>query len=123
MRAVALERPPVAASQPVRAARAQGNRLTALPASVGRLGALVELFITDNALEELPAELGGCAALVKVQASFNRLRALPSALARLPRLEMLRAAVCDIAEAGPAASNRLACSGPAEILRYSFELG
>jgi len=107
MHAVAPERPPTGASQPVRAACAQGNRLTALPASVGRLGALVELFITDNALAALPAQLGGCAALVKVQASFNRLRALPRELARLPRLEMLRVAVCDIAEAGPVAANEL----------------
>jgi len=107
MHAVALERPPMGPTQAVRAARAQGNRLTALPASVGRLDALVELFITDNALAALPAELGGCAALVKVQASFNRLRGLPRELARLPRLEMLRVAVCDIAEAGPVAANEL----------------
>lgn len=38
---------------------------------------------------------------MKVQASFNRLAALPADLARLPRLEMLRVAVCNIAEAPP----------------------
>ena len=76
----------------------QGNWLSALPASVGRLGALVELFITDNLLAALPPELGACSALVKLQASFNRLAALPPELGRLPRLEMLRVAVCDIAE-------------------------
>lgn len=65
---------------------------------MGRLGALVELFITDNLLAALPAELGACSALVKLQASFNRLAALPPELGRLPRLEMLRVAVCDIAE-------------------------
>lgn len=85
----------------------QGNKLSALPASVGRLGALVELFITDNVLAALPPELGRCSALVKLQASFNRLAALPPELGRLPRLEMLRVAVCDIAGVRPTVNFRV----------------
>lgn len=38
-----------------------------LPSSIGALGELVELFITDNRLESLPAEMGQLIKLVKCQ--------------------------------------------------------
>ena len=72
--------------------------LESLPGpALGKLTRLRELYVTDNRLRELPREIGRCTSLVKLQASFNLLETLPVAeLAKLPKLEMLRAAACRI---------------------------
>ena len=62
----------------------EGNRLTALPESIGGLGKLRELWVHGNALTALPAALGRCASLTVLQAHHNLLRELPAALAALP---------------------------------------
>eukprot|EP00198_Chlamydomonas_reinhardtii_P007110 XP_001696446.1 predicted protein [Chlamydomonas reinhardtii] len=79
----------------------KSNKLTQLPASFSRLTDLVELFITDNQLTDLPEGMSACTSLVKLQASFNAFRALPACLLHLPRLELLRVAVCDIKSLPP----------------------
>lgn len=43
------------------------RRLRSLPSEFGRLGSLVELFLTDNQLEALPAEVAQLTSLVKLQ--------------------------------------------------------
>ena len=72
--------------------------LESLPGpALGKLTRLRELYITDNKIKNLPREIGRCASLVKLQASFNLLETLPVAeLAKLPKLEMVRAAACRI---------------------------
>lgn len=52
----------------------KSNRLAALPASIGQLGGLVELFLTDNRLERLPPEMGQLRNLVKLQVRCAALR-------------------------------------------------
>lgn len=61
----------------------KGNLLRELPASIGGMTSLVELFITDNRLESLPAAMGKLTSLVKLQACAGAL--VPAWLAA-PRL-------------------------------------
>ncbi|KAG2439459.1 hypothetical protein HXX76_004814 [Chlamydomonas incerta] len=79
----------------------KSNKLTQLPASCSRLTDLVELFITDNRLTDLPEGMSACTSLVKLQASFNAFTNLPTCLLHLPRLELLRVAVCSIQSLPP----------------------
>ncbi|GLI66354.1 hypothetical protein VaNZ11_010126 [Volvox africanus] len=74
----------------------KSNKLTELPSSVSKLTSLVELFITNNRLTGLPEGMSRCTSLVKIQASFNAFTALPACLLHLPKLELLRVAVCGI---------------------------
>lgn len=57
-----------------------------------------------SAVPSLPRSHAGVScltSLVKLQASFNRFTALPEGLLRLPHLEMMRVAVCDIRSLPP----------------------
>ncbi|EOD05433.1 hypothetical protein EMIHUDRAFT_448656, partial [Emiliania huxleyi CCMP1516] len=67
----------------------EGNRLSELPAAIGRLDKLRELWLHGNLLTCLPAELGQCASLTVLQAHHNRLAELPAALGALRRLRGL----------------------------------
>ena len=62
------------------------NRLTALPASLGRLSRLTQLQVNWNQLAALPEELGGCGELRELQLSTNRVAALPASFSRLTML-------------------------------------
>lgn len=54
------------------------NRLSGLPASIGRCTALVELLLGYNRLETLPDELAGLAALRTLDLRGNRCARPPS---------------------------------------------
>src|SRR3972149_2481028 len=54
------------------------NRLTSLPAEIGRLQALQELHVRSNQLTSLPAEIGGLRALKDLHVSGNQLTSLPA---------------------------------------------
>lgn len=97
----------------------KSNQLTSLPASFTNLTNLVELFITDNQLTRLPEGFGSLAALVKVQASFNRLTSLPPDIWHMPRLEMLRVAVCDLTYLAPG-SALMQGGGPPRLAWFSL---
>ena len=56
-----------------------GNRLTALPAELGRLRKLRILFCSDNAFTTVPEVLGDCPQLSMVGFKANQLRTLPAA--------------------------------------------
>jgi Leucine-rich repeat (LRR) protein len=64
----------------------RSNKLASLPAEIGDCGALVSLYLTDNALRFLPPTLGRLRRLRKLQAASNKLQALPDELAALPEL-------------------------------------
>jgi len=68
-----------------------GNRLRALPRSVGGLRALRGVWAHGNCLKELPEELCECESLRNLVVGGNRLRALPENLSRLKSLEELSA--------------------------------
>ena len=63
--------------------------MTELPAEVGNLTRLRELWVHGNALGSLPAALGRCASLTVLQAHHNLLHELPEALAALDRMQGL----------------------------------
>lgn len=67
----------------------EGNRLSVLPAAIGRLLSLKELWLHGNQLQSLPEELGRCSSLTVLQAHHNLLTELPAALAHLTRLQGL----------------------------------
>eukprot|EP00741_Cyanophora_paradoxa_P016013 tig00000042_g15459.t1 len=69
--------------------RLRGNRLTALPPEIGRLGALQHLCLDSNQLTALPPEIGHLAALEQLRVRINQLTALPSEIGRLAALEVL----------------------------------
>ena len=54
------------------------NRITALPASIGRLTSLRVLDVSKNRLTSLPSELVGCFWLRSIEAQVNRLSSLPA---------------------------------------------
>jgi hypothetical protein len=63
------------------------NRLTRLPASLGRLAGLRKLMLSNNRLASLPDEILSCLFLELVRLSDNRLTKLPDGLfTALPRL-------------------------------------
>ncbi|UOQ69989.1 leucine-rich repeat domain-containing protein [Hymenobacter cellulosilyticus] len=65
-----------------------GNRLSALPADLGRLGKLRILFCSDNLFTEVPAVLGECKQLSMVGFKANQIHTLPGA-ALPPKLRWL----------------------------------
>ena len=67
----------------------EGNRLSYVPAAIGRLEKLKELWLHGNQLTALPDELGRCASLTVLQVHHNRLRELPLAMAALTKLQGL----------------------------------
>lgn len=62
------------------------NRLSRLPADIGRLTGLRKLMLANNALTMLPPEMVGCQALELVRLSNNRLFEFPTVLQSLPGL-------------------------------------
>lgn len=65
------------------------NRITALPASIGRCGQLQKLMLAGNLLTSLPDELAACTNLELLRIAANRLAALPDWLLAMPRLAWL----------------------------------
>lgn len=75
----------------------KGNKLRRLPDGICNLKDMRALFLTSNELALLPKGIEQLTSLRKLQASRNRFRELPDdELARLPSLELLRAAACDL---------------------------
>jgi Leucine-rich repeat (LRR) protein len=69
----------------------KGCQLKTLPESIGRLGKLARLDVSENELEALPAAIKGCALLTSLDASDNALKALPAELGELSSLKELLA--------------------------------
>jgi Protein tyrosine and serine/threonine kinase/Leucine rich repeat/Leucine Rich Repeat len=65
------------------------NRLTDLPATIGRCHRLQKLMLAGNALRQLPAEMAACQSLELLRISANHLQELPAWLLTLPRLSWL----------------------------------
>ncbi|MDQ3339293.1 MAG: leucine-rich repeat domain-containing protein [Myxococcota bacterium] len=67
----------------------RGCKLKALPPSIGRLGSLEELDISNNPIRILPGELCALAKLRILRAADVALRTLPAQIGRLANLELL----------------------------------
>ena len=65
------------------------NKLSHLPATIGRLKCLTHLDVSSNMLTELPEELGMLTRLEKLLAFDNQIQALPYELGHLYHLETL----------------------------------
>ncbi|KAI8113653.1 hypothetical protein M9435_003648 [Picochlorum sp. BPE23] len=73
------------------------NCLTELPDVFSGLQELREVYLTGNTLESLPDSMCECQSLVKIQLSHNgTLKHLPEKIGQLSRLELFRAACCDL---------------------------
>ncbi|KAK4214592.1 leucine-rich repeat-containing protein 28 [Rhypophila decipiens] len=81
------------------------NRITALPASIGRCSRLEKCMLAGNLLQGLPAEMAQCKNLALLRLSANRVEALPPWLVSLPRLAFLSFA------GNPCASSKASGSG------------
>ncbi|KAK3347189.1 hypothetical protein B0T25DRAFT_296388 [Lasiosphaeria hispida] len=66
-----------------------GNRIKALPASIGRCTRLQKCMIAGNQLRSLPAEMAQCTKLGLLRLSANQLSILPPWLFTLPELAFL----------------------------------
>jgi Leucine Rich Repeat (LRR) protein len=62
----------------------------ALPRQIGRLTALVSLYVNDNQLTALPSAMGRLTSLQILDVSRNRLKTLPLAMAQLTALTTLQ---------------------------------
>ncbi|KAL2134573.1 hypothetical protein VTI74DRAFT_11467 [Chaetomium olivicolor] len=65
------------------------NKLTYLPAEIGRLRQLRHLDASHNLISELPPEIGMCTPLETLYLFNNQIRDLPTELGSLHKLEML----------------------------------
>ncbi|KAJ4302056.1 Glucose-repressible alcohol dehydrogenase transcriptional effector [Collariella sp. IMI 366227] len=65
------------------------NRLTFLPADIGKLRHLRHLDASHNLISELPPEIGMCTPLENLYLFNNQIRDLPAELGSLHKLEML----------------------------------
>ncbi len=63
--------------------------LNQLPASIGNLDGLIQLYIDDNELTSLPDEIGNLNSLVYLVANFNSITALPETIGNLSNLNFL----------------------------------
>ena len=63
--------------------------LNQLPASIGNLDGLIQLYIDDNELTNLPDEIGNLNSLVYLVANFNSITALPETIGNLSNLNFL----------------------------------
>ena len=89
-RANQIRRVPAAALPPaLRWLVLTDNRLTALPAEIGRCTELQKLMLAGNQLQALPPEMAACSRLELLRIAANRFAALPDWLLRLPRLSWL----------------------------------
>ena len=66
------------------------NQLTNLPAEIGQLTSLTVLYLDCNQLTSLPAEIGQLKKLRMLYLSYNRLTSVPAAIGQLTSLEQLR---------------------------------
>jgi len=66
-----------------------GNQLTSLPAEIGQLTSLVELYLDRNQLTSLPVEIGLLTSLTQLYLHDNQLTSLPA-------VRKLRAAGCGV---------------------------
>ena len=69
--------------------RLNGNGLTSVPETIGKLGDLRRIYLNDNALASLPASFALLEALEDVALANNRLEAFPEVLVGLPSLRNL----------------------------------
>lgn len=75
----------------------KANKVSSVPAaSLGK--SLRWLILTDNKISELPAEIGKSSQLQKLMLSGNELRALPGEMASCTNLELLRIAANQLSE-------------------------
>ena len=65
------------------------NLLTSVPPEIGELANLETLWLNNNELEELPKEIGECSSLETLDLSDNQLTTLPAELADCELLEQL----------------------------------
>ena len=66
------------------------NLLESVPAELGGLVRLVELYLNENSITSLPDELGQLVCLTKLRVDSNKLTEVPASLGRLIKLEVLR---------------------------------
>ena len=66
-----------------------GNQLTSVPAEIGRLTSLTMLYLHNNQLTSVPAEIGQLAALKVLSLSGNQLTSLPAEIGQLTSLRVL----------------------------------
>ena len=65
------------------------NKLTSLPAEIGQLTSLKELFLIGNQLTSLPAEIGQLTSLTELNLGGNPLTSLPAEIGQLTSLREL----------------------------------
>ncbi|KAK3682908.1 hypothetical protein B0T22DRAFT_296533 [Podospora appendiculata] len=83
-----------------------GNRIAALPASIGRCTRLQKCMLAGNLLQDLPAEMAQCTKLALLRLSANRFESLPAWLFALPELAFLSFAGNPCAPPPPASTTR-----------------
>jgi Leucine-rich repeat (LRR) protein len=66
-----------------------GNQLTSVPAEIGRLTSLTMLYLQNNQLTSVPAEIGQLAALKVLSLSGNQLTSVPAEIGQLTSLRVL----------------------------------
>ena len=66
-----------------------GNQLTSVPAEIGRLTSLTMLYLHNNQLTSVPAEIGQLAALKVLSLSGNQLTSVPAEIGQLTSLREL----------------------------------
>jgi leucine-rich repeat protein SHOC2 len=59
------------------------NQLTSVPAELGKLSSLSELYLSGNQLTSVPAALGNLSSLSELRLDQNQLTSVPAALGRL----------------------------------------
>uniref|UniRef100_A0A914L8K6 Leucine-rich repeat-containing protein 58 n=1 Tax=Meloidogyne incognita TaxID=6306 RepID=A0A914L8K6_MELIC len=66
-----------------------GNRLIAVPGSIGALSELTSLGLADNRLESIPSSIANLHKLTTLSLHNNKIKVLPPGIARLKNLEQL----------------------------------
>ena len=64
------------------------NQLTSLPAEIGQLTSLEELFLQRNQLTSLPAEIGQLTSLTRLNLYDNQLTSVPAEIGQLTSLRV-----------------------------------
>eukprot|EP00899_Mesostigma_viride_P008099 jgi/Mesvir1/17290/Mv07692-RA.1 len=67
------------------------NCLAAVPREMGELTCLEHLDVSENQLREIPGELAGCSALIELHVGGNQLRQFPETLGQLKNLKAILA--------------------------------
>ena len=80
----------------------------AVPAEIGRLGALKGLYLRGNQLTSLPAEIGQLTALEWLNLRGNKLTSVPAEIGQLTSLEVLNLRVSQLTSV-PAAIRAAGC--------------